>query len=80
VTTLFFIDTAHNIIQYLEIISNLLREGGVCPTSPTSPPKPSPKMFGPGSNASSQPFVRRKGGRVHTRMGHRAAAAAHSWE
>jgi hypothetical protein len=28
VTTCFFIDTAHNILEYLEIISNLLKEGG----------------------------------------------------
>lgn len=66
VTTLFFIDTAHNIIQYLEIISNLLREGGAC--HPTSPPKPSSTTFGADSNASPQrlvlavrPFERRAG-------------------
>ncbi|KAK3239313.1 hypothetical protein CYMTET_50752, partial [Cymbomonas tetramitiformis] len=28
VVTCFFIDTAHNILEYMEIISNCLREGG----------------------------------------------------
>ncbi|MBA0820011.1 hypothetical protein Gohar_027847 [Gossypium harknessii] len=29
VVTCFFIDTAHNIIEYIEIISRILKEGGV---------------------------------------------------
>lgn len=29
VVTCFFIDTAHNIIEYIEIISKVLKEGGV---------------------------------------------------
>lgn len=29
VVTCFFIDTAHNIVEYIEIISRILKEGGV---------------------------------------------------
>jgi len=29
VTTCFFIDTAHNVVEYIEIISNILKDGGV---------------------------------------------------
>ena len=29
VVTCFFIDTAHNIIEYIEIISRILKDGGV---------------------------------------------------
>ena len=29
VVTCFFIDTAHNIIEYIEIISKILKDGGV---------------------------------------------------
>lgn len=29
VVTCFFIDTAHNIVEYIEIISKILKEGGV---------------------------------------------------
>lgn len=29
VVTCFFIDTAHNIVEYIEIISKILKDGGV---------------------------------------------------
>jgi hypothetical protein len=29
VVTCFFLDTAHNIVEYIEIISKLLKDGGV---------------------------------------------------
>jgi hypothetical protein len=29
VVTCFFIDTAHNIVEYIEIISQILKDGGV---------------------------------------------------
>lgn len=29
VVTCFFIDTAHNIIEYIEVISRILKDGGV---------------------------------------------------
>lgn len=29
VVTCFFIDTAHNIVEYIEIISRILKDGGV---------------------------------------------------
>ncbi|KAH9308465.1 hypothetical protein KI387_036376, partial [Taxus chinensis] len=29
VATCFFIDTAHNVVEYIEIISNILKDGGV---------------------------------------------------
>lgn len=29
VVTCFFLDTAHNIVEYIEIISRILKEGGV---------------------------------------------------
>lgn len=32
VVTCFFIDTAHNIIEYIEIISRILKDGGVSPS------------------------------------------------
>lgn len=30
VVTCFFIDTAHNIVEYLEVIARALKPGGVC--------------------------------------------------
>lgn len=30
VVTCFFIDTAHNIVEYLEVIARVLKPGGVC--------------------------------------------------
>jgi hypothetical protein len=30
VVTCFFIDTAHNIVEYIEIIARILKPGGVC--------------------------------------------------
>jgi hypothetical protein len=30
VVTCFFIDTAHNVVEYLEVIARALKPGGVC--------------------------------------------------
>lgn len=33
VVTCFFLDTAHNIVEYIEVISRILKDGGVSTTN-----------------------------------------------